>query len=325
MNPTRVACPHCRAILKSPHPLRMGKRIKCRGCGTRFHFGMDAAPGLTPGPGVRWKALLLLLAGAVVVLGGGAVLAFYVFSDGEPAGLKPKAGAETPPSGNSGQAKGATQKQPALARKPRRPPPRLSRSQRAQVDAAVKRGVAYLKANQDPAGTWTATNETLPSNPAGLTALVGLTLLEADVKKSDPAVQKVAAYLRQREKSGPPITNTYEVSLAILFFDRLDDPQDKDLIPKLALRLVGGQKPSGGWTYTCPVLSDADGQILAGLLEKSRSSFSADPKTSKLVLRPVEPTKLRLEGNPAVPEGIREFLKQANLAKDLTSKLALGD
>src|SRR5262249_18850107 len=134
----------------------------------------------------------------------------------------------------------------------------LSRGQQTQVDQAVARGVAYLRLNQNPDGTWTAGNETLPANPAGLTCLVGLTRLECGVKKDDPAVQKVAACLRGREKSDNKIVRTYEAALAILFLDRLDDAQDRDLIRRLALRLVAGQTPSGGWTYNCPNLAEAD-------------------------------------------------------------------
>ena len=64
-------------------------------------------------------------------------------------------------------------------------------------------------------------------------ALPAYALLEAGVPANDPVIQKAVEYLRPKV-----ITTdfTYEISLAILFFDRLNDPRDKKLIQTLALR-----------------------------------------------------------------------------------------
>jgi predicted Zn finger-like uncharacterized protein len=343
MLPTRVACPHCRAALKTAHALPEGQRVKCPTCGTRFTVGANQpvpapawasppadalragppplpfGPGTTARPGIRWLALLLILLGGLTFVGGGVALALYIFSGGNAARPKPELADAGPgakgdtgktnpqdagrPDGDSAHKEKpppGKKSTPAKA-KPRRPQVRLGRGQQKQVDQAVNFGVAYLRSTQNGDGTWTGANDTLPSNPAGMTALVGLTLLECGAKKNDPAVQKVAAYLRRREQSADKIARTYEIALAILFFDRIHDAQDQSTIPRLALRLVAGQNPSGGWTYVCPVLSDDENRLLAQLLDQSKPQFSAETTASKLQLEPVDPSKLRLDGAAAVP------------------------
>src|SRR6185437_8061892 len=92
-------------------------------------------------------------------------------------------------------------------------------------------------------------------------------LLECGVKANDPQVQVAAKYLRRRM---PDLTATYSISLAILFFDRLGEPQDAARIRTLALRLIAGQKPSGGWDYYCPSLREDEELGLLALLYKDR-------------------------------------------------------
>jgi hypothetical protein len=67
---------------------------------------------------------------------------------------------------------------------------------------------------------------------------------------------------------------------------------------------VAGQAASGGWSYLCKVLSDADNKVLLSLLEKSKDKLSIEPATSKLVLGVVDASKLRLDDGKAIPAGI---------------------
>ena len=138
------------------------------------------------------------------------------------------------------------------------------------MDQAIKSGEAYLRSLQNDDGSWKA--DPLPERSAAITALVGLTLLECDIGKSDPAVQKAAAYVRGVEAGPVKLSATYDLATAILFFDRLatDGGQDSDLIRRLALRLVGGQTPSRRWNYLCPVFSDADSLVLYNLWRRAR-------------------------------------------------------
>jgi hypothetical protein len=300
MQAPKVTCPQCGTPLKATVTFAMGHRVKCPACASHFTIGIvptsGAAAGRARGP--NWKALLFILVGTVVFVGGGAALVIFCFTDSDPADAQRATGDHGKKKGkaNTSSEKKSGNDQPKKSVGP------LHHGQQVEVDKTVERGLAYLKSVQSPDGTWTASNETLPSNTAGLTALVGLTLLECGVKKDDAAIQKVAKYLRGQEASNAKLTRTYEVALAILFLDRLDDPQDKNAIPKLALRLVAGQTLSGGWTYFCPVLADTDVPILTSLLQKSKGQLSANLTTSKLELKAVDTSKLRIEGDKAVPQ-----------------------
>jgi hypothetical protein len=138
------------------------------------------------------------------------------------------------------------------------PPPPLPPEHQTKVDAAIRRGVEFLKAKQTMNGGW---NDDY--HPAGLTALPALTLVECGVSAEDPRIDK--AFL-QAKKSSAVLQSTYEIALIILFLDRLGNPDDKPLIRSLALRLIAGQTQAGGWSYQCPfVLTKQEGNLLTVL------------------------------------------------------------
>lgn len=139
----------------------------------------------------------------------------------------------------------------------------LSREQQAEVNAAIDKGVAFLKKTQLDTGSWEY------NHPVGLAALPALTLLECGVKPDDPAIQKAAKYVRENVMAHN-FYATYECSLALLFLDRLGDSRDKALIRALALRIVAGQLPGGGWTYGLPNLAEKEQSQLLEFLEKTR-------------------------------------------------------
>jgi hypothetical protein len=112
------------------------------------------------------------------------------------------------------------------------------------VDRAIQRGVVYLK-QAGAAGKWTCN-----SHDAGATALAALTLLECDVLPADPILQQATAFLRTAARSEMA---TYDISLLLLYFDRLGNREDEELIRSLATRLLRGQNAAGGWSYVCPV------------------------------------------------------------------------
>jgi hypothetical protein len=116
------------------------------------------------------------------------------------------------------------------------------------VNNAIDRGVRYLKEKQQKSGTWPKRNN---EHSVGYAALPALTLLECGVSPSDPLIQRTAHYVRSKRAS---LATTYELSLSILFLDRLGDPSDKSLIQTYALRLVAGQTATGGWGYRCPLI-----------------------------------------------------------------------
>lgn len=129
------------------------------------------------------------------------------------------------------------------------------------INRAIEKGVQALRAMQRPDGTW-------PYHEIGATALAGLALLECGVKEDDKALQGAAHAVR---KACPSLTQTYSISLSILFFDRLGDPDDVPLIESLMVRLLAGQDvQSGGWTYICPGISMAETRRLQGVLDKHK-------------------------------------------------------
>jgi hypothetical protein len=124
----------------------------------------------------------------------------------------------------------------------------------AHIQRAINRGVSFLKASQGADdGQWhfaQAANVFLWQN-VGATALAGLTLLECDVPANDPAVQRAAQVVREASLSQ---IQTYSLALSIMFLDRLGEEADVPLIQSMTVRLLGGQKAAGGWSYQCPAI-----------------------------------------------------------------------
>lgn len=120
------------------------------------------------------------------------------------------------------------------------------------VARAVERGVAFLKSHQNDDGTWNFRDGS-PAHPVGVAGLAGLALIESGVPPSDPAVQKAAQVVRD---GTPQVGATYELSLVIMFLDRLGEEADGPLIETAARRLVAGQSAGGGWTYDCPISTE---------------------------------------------------------------------
>jgi hypothetical protein len=137
------------------------------------------------------------------------------------------------------------------------------------VKKAVEAGVANLKQSQSPDGTW--------GNDAGATALAAMTLLECGVAADDPAIKKAAEYVRNASVDQ---RGTYQISLAILFLDKLREPVDVALIESLTVRLMAGQNAMGGWSYHCPLPGDEELKRLQGLL-KNRNELVGERQAPK--------------------------------------------
>jgi hypothetical protein len=124
----------------------------------------------------------------------------------------------------------------------------LPPGEQEKVNLAIDRGLYFLEKTQGPLGTWAHEAK----HAVGYAALPGLTMLECGRSPQDPMVKKAAAFVRNHSAH---LDSTYEISLALLFLDRLGDARDRPLIQTLGLRLIAGQSPTGGWTYRCPVLT----------------------------------------------------------------------
>ncbi len=126
----------------------------------------------------------------------------------------------------------------------------------------------------------------------GECALPAYALLEAGVPAREPAIQRAAAFLRPKALKTEA---TYELSLALLFFDRLGDPKDKKLIQSLALRLIAGQFRTGGWSYHCfKMIGSQEADLLRSLEELSKQMKDGGKSTKEALRRLEVPGKLKV-------------------------------
>jgi hypothetical protein len=169
-----------------------------------------------------------------------------------------------------------------------------------QVNQAIDKGVAYLKKLQQPDGTWRREGEwregEMGGHQVGATALAGWTLLECGEDPNSPSVRKAAQVVREASVS---LTYNYAICLSILFLDKLGDPDDGDLIDSLAIRLLAGQTPHGGWDYRCPVPPQEEKARLTALLRKR-------PATRELP-KILEPVKQKVRSFQELPKPLQQL------------------
>ncbi len=132
-----------------------------------------------------------------------------------------------------------------------------------RIDAAIAKGTAALKVRfKDGAGP---NPVNAGGHGIGPAALAGIALLESNVPAADPTIKAIAASVREQAyREG----QTYQISLSLLFLDRLEDPADVPLIQMLGARLLVGQTSRGGWSYGCvptPVPAADEQRLRAGL------------------------------------------------------------
>lgn len=296
-----VLCPCCGKRLVCSYPPEPGQAMRCHGCGRGF-----TVPGKSPEhrPAVAPRRFPIRAAGIILgvasLTAGGIVLAMAYFgqpvaatpvAEAAPAGVTPApaealradppAPAVPPPpvQGNTeinleivppeAKPDPVAEPMPVMPEMPEPAPvPQdvlikdwLPKKEQAIVNEAIKRGVTFLKKNQFPDGSWGR------GHPVGVTALPALALLECGVPASDTSIRRAANFVR---KSVPSLDRTYEISLAILFLDRLRAAEDRARIVTLSLRLLAGQQEDGGWSYTCPILNRTEETNLLIALRATR-------------------------------------------------------
>ena len=169
-----------------------------------------------------------------------------------------------------------------------------------QIDDAIRKGVAYLK-ERFKGGA--AVGGGGGGHGIGPPALGGLALLQAGVPAGDPTVAAIAAAVRNRAYQE---TQTYQLSLCLLFLDQLSDPADVPLIQMLAIRLLIGQTPGGGWDYACiGSVPEADEQRLrAGL--RNAQLVAGGPGGAPKLHPEVEKYAQHLARNKAAGVGVND-------------------
>lgn len=168
-----------------------------------------------------------------------------------------------------------------------------------EVDAAIQKGVHFLKRNVGGGGRG-------GERELGETALAGLALLECGVPGDDPALKGVTARIREAAFAE---TQTYHLALYILYLDRLGDPADVPIIQMLAVRLLAGQNAQGGWTYTCSHGTAAmEAQLRSALLTAELRSGDVRPAVEKAAsVRPTSPARDLSRLHPAVQRYARQL------------------
>ncbi|MCI0682405.1 MAG: hypothetical protein L0Y71_09890 [Gemmataceae bacterium] len=179
---------------------------------------------------------------------------------------------------------------PAAAMAQSQEKPRLPIFLAAAIPDAIERGKNFLLSSQQSTGTWSE-----GGHRVGYAALPALALLECGVPPNHISIQAAANFVRSQVPAKDFI-NTYEVSLALLFLDRLGNRADIPHIETLAGRLVASQTYTGGWGYRVQYLDAKDTKLILG------------------VLRRLEPAPLGPMLAGRVPNMDNPFVKRAPLA-----------
>lgn len=144
-------------------------------------------------------------------------------------------------------------------------------------------GLLYLLRTQGPDGTWAPRDD---PHRVGYAALPGLTLLQGGVPARNTVIRRAADFVRA---SAAKMDNTYEISLSILFLDRLISNEeasghhteqsliDRQILDVLALRLLAGQTLTGGWGYTCKTLTESEQLVLLRELRRKKPRYTTVP------------------------------------------------
>jgi hypothetical protein len=297
----KITCPHCHAVLKSSKPIRPGKAITCLKCQGRFTVRQADQDTLVSSPFQPPRSFSLgtwlVLGGLLLILVVGGGLTVYLLNLPDDAGKRARINTDggipdldqgIEVSGDSG---GKEKKSPVTEDPSKGQPKSVSKNPAKQVaklkpspaplpkpklpkwsQQSIDSGVKFVKAHWKNVGGWTGDElRMLETDPMGFPALTGLTLLECGVSPSDPAIADTHnRVLALTHPPTGPAQRTYDIGLAILFLDRLGKKEDEKVIQNLALRLLVGQNPDGGWPYTCPVVADTDEKLLLRFLQQNR-------------------------------------------------------
>jgi outer membrane biosynthesis protein TonB len=152
------------------------------------------------------------------------------------------------------------------------------------IEAAIQKGAAFLKKNDGDGGKGKGKRD---EDHLGARALAGLALLETGTAADDPAIRAITAAVRDAAFDE---VRTYQLTLFVLYLDRLGDPSDRALIQLMGVRLVAGQNGDGGWTYTCvPPVPAATEKLLRARLGEAALVAGKGPAVPK-------------PGAPAIPD-----------------------
>jgi hypothetical protein len=203
-------------------------------------------------------------------------------------------------------------------------PAQPQKADQAAINTAIQKGMQYLQGSQNPSGGWG--KGTKAGNDGGwavgYASLAGLTLIECGIPTTDPGLQAAAKGVRAYYQD---LDCTYELSLAILFLDRMGDKSDRAKIQFMAGRLIAGQTPTGGWGYKVPGKSREDiDKLISALKKLSPTQTGNDPSPRQrpgsvgLCIKmsddyfpkpeaPFDPVKARAAAVAMLPQGMKRL------------------
>ncbi|MGO9470951.1 MAG: DUF4159 domain-containing protein [Isosphaeraceae bacterium] len=153
-----------------------------------------------------------------------------------------------------------------------------------QVEHAIRLGVRFLKARQQPDGSWP---EVEGRARTGTTSLITLALITAGENPASPAIQRAVEYLRH---FGPEdLKSTYAISLQTMVFaaaepriDRVRIVANVKWLEHAQLKFADRQQWPGSWTYSEQKSQAGDNSntqyALLGLNAASEAGVSIDPQ-----------------------------------------------
>jgi hypothetical protein len=151
------------------------------------------------------------------------------------------------------------------------------------VEQAIQRGIAYLKAEQQADGGWSA----YASFPGGTTALCTLALLNCGVPVDDPVVARALLHLRKLTD----LEQTYTVALQTMALCAAEPQKDKFQISRnvgwlqSAQRTKGNNNGSWGYSKDPPQADNSNAQFaLLALLEAERAGVQVQESTWRRAL-----------------------------------------
>ncbi len=143
---------------------------------------------------------------------------------------------------------------------------------RSEIDAAVARGVKWLKKEQSPDGSF--------GSQPGETALALLALRHSGVAADDPACLRAAASLERELPDG----TVYGASLGVVALLAHEPRRHREKAASLAADLVRALCENGQWSYSTrrsspsPAGDNSNTQFAAFALAAARASSLAVPK-----------------------------------------------
>ena len=143
---------------------------------------------------------------------------------------------------------------PLCAQDPKGPPPGRPKVDQARVDAAIRKGIEFLRTHQASVGAHRIGGRAFPYDE-----LVLWTFIHAGVPESDPMFQ-----LLQKAMLEKTLEATYNVSLQAMILEAMDRVKFQPRLQQCAQFLVDNQCKDGEWTYGQPTLFAEGTPTVAG-------------------------------------------------------------